>query len=76
LATQYYENGLVHERKDTSLEIYARMRLIEVYYRSHADTLLKEQLKLAQPLVESLIDAEEKKSKIANLYYYQGKYST
>lgn len=74
-ATQYYENGLLQQSNNKALEIYARMRLVEIYYKSHADTLLKEQLKLVEPLVNSLTDASEKKSKSADLYYYQGKNS-
>lgn len=72
-ATQYYEKGLLQERNDKSLDIYARMRLVETYYKSHADSLLKEQLKQVKPLVDSLTDTSEKRSKSADLHYYEGK---
>lgn len=74
-ATSFYENGLQCKTSDVPLEIYARMRLVEIYYNANTYRQLTEQLKLVEPLIESHNDVSDKKSKIAELYYYKGKHT-
>jgi hypothetical protein len=74
LATSLYEHGLQCKVVDVSLEIYARMRLVEIYYKSNNYRQLIEQLNIVEPLVDSLTDASDRKSKLSALYYYRGKY--
>lgn len=66
-----YENGLQCKLDDVELEIFARMRLVETYYKSNQPNVTK-QLDLVEPLLDSMADSAEKKSKSADLYYYRG----
>lgn len=73
MARSFYEHGLLCKTVDTSLEVYARMRLVEIYYKSNNYRQLIEQLNIVEPLVDALSNASEKKSKLSDLYYYRGK---
>lgn len=70
-STSLYENGLQCKLDDVELEIFARMRLVETYYKSNQPNITK-QLDLVEPLLDSMADSAEKKSKSADLYYYRG----
>ncbi|CAO3619943.1 unnamed protein product [Mucor hiemalis] len=71
LAPSYFEQGLKSKIVDVSLEVYARMKLVEIYYNS-SNHLLIEQLNLAEPLVNSLPQSSDKNLKLSELYYYKG----
>ncbi|GAN05867.1 TPR repeat-containing protein [Mucor ambiguus] len=70
-STNLYESGLLCKLDDAELELFARMRLIETYYKSHNAAITK-QLDLAEPLLDAITDLQEKNSKSADLYYYRG----
>ncbi|KAI9268437.1 hypothetical protein EDC94DRAFT_514126 [Helicostylum pulchrum] len=72
LATQYYEYGLECESNDVSMEIYARRRLVETYYKSYDDRKLIEQSNRIEDIIKSITDVSEKKSILADVYYYKG----
>jgi hypothetical protein len=74
LAVSFYEHGIQCKTIDVSLEVYARMRLVEIYYKSNNYRQLIEQANIVEPLVESLSNAADKKSKLSDLYYYRGKF--
>lgn len=74
-ATLLYENGLLCKLDDAELELFARMRLIETYYKSHNAAITK-QLDLAEPLLDAITDLQERNSRSADLYYYRGIYHT
>jgi hypothetical protein len=65
LTPSYYELGLKCKIVDASLEVFARMKLVELYYKSSNPKLI-EQLSIVEPLVKSLpdsTDTEVKKNK-------------
>ncbi|KAI8644477.1 hypothetical protein BD408DRAFT_481252 [Parasitella parasitica] len=71
LAMPLYKDGLQCKLDDTELEIFARMRLVEAYYKSN-NSNASIQLDLVEPLLDSITDAQERNSKSADLYYYRG----
>lgn len=71
LAPSYFEQGLKSKIVDVSLEVYARMKLVEIYYNTSNQRLI-EQLNLAEPLVNSLPQSSDKNHKLSQLYYYKG----
>ncbi|KAG2201669.1 hypothetical protein INT47_003895 [Mucor saturninus] len=71
-ATAMYENGLKYEASDKSLEIYARMRLVEIYYKSHKYADVTSQLIKVEKLFESITSVSEKNSTEAESKYYKG----
>lgn len=74
-STALYESGLLCKLDDAELELFARMRLIETYYKSYNPAITK-QLDLAEPLLDSITDLQDKNNKSADLYYYRGMYHT
>ncbi|KAL7328360.1 hypothetical protein PS15p_206640 [Mucor circinelloides] len=70
-STALYESGLSCKLDDAELELFARMRLIETYYKSYNPAITK-QLDLAEPLLDSITDLQDKNNKSADLYYYRG----
>lgn len=55
------------------MEIYARRRLVETYYKSYDDRKLIEQSNRIEDIIKSITDVSEKKSILADIYYYKGK---
>lgn len=70
-STSLYESGLLCKLDDAPLELFARMRLIETYYKTHNAAITK-QLDTAEPLLEAITDLQERNAKSADLYYYRG----
>ncbi|KAI8386943.1 hypothetical protein BD560DRAFT_321233 [Blakeslea trispora] len=72
LAVTYYQSALQCKSLDVSLEVQARLRLVEHYYQSFKDALLQEQLDALMPLLELINDSSEKQLRSSDLYYYKG----
>lgn len=72
MAMQFFETGLKYKLNDIFLEVYARVKLIEIYYTKRLDKKLQDQMNAVEPLLDSLPDSPEKKSWSADTYYYKG----
>ncbi|CEP08158.1 hypothetical protein [Parasitella parasitica] len=71
LAIGLYRDGLLCKLDDTALEILARMRLIEAYYKA-GNPDAAHQLDLVEPLLDTITDVQERNSRSADVYYYRG----